>query len=235
MPGGDAAGAPVTDGAAAEALLAAAGRLHARGLLAGGEGNLSCRLQDGTLLLTAAGADKGALGPADLVRVTPDGRVVQGEPGRRPSSEAGMHLALYAARPDVGAIVHAHPPAATGFATAGEAVPVDVLPEVPLLLGTVALVPYARPGTPALAAALAPFAAAHEVFLLANHGATTVGATLQQALVRMESLEQAARIVLAARLLGGARSLPAGEAEALAQGAVAFPLAAAHHPRGPAR
>lgn len=218
-----------------EALRAAAHRLHQRGLLAGGEGNLSCRLPDGTLLVTASGADKGALAPDDLVRVDLEGRVVQGAPGYRPSSEVGMHLALYAARPEVGAVVHAHPPVATGFATAGETVPDDILPEVPALLGPVALVPYARPGTPALAAAMAPYASAHDAFLLANHGATTVGGTLRQALLRMESLEQAARILLAARLAGGARPLPHGEAEWLARGAVAFRHAAAHHPRTPQR
>lgn len=209
--------------AVAEALAAAARRLHARGLLAGGEGNLSCRLPDGSLLVSAAGADKGALTAQDVVRMDGDGRVLRAAAGRRPSSEVGMHLALYAARPDVGAVVHAHPPAATGFATAGVPLPDDVLPEVPTLLGTVALVPYGRPGTPALAAAMAPFVAGHQAFLLANHGATTVGTTLAQAVVRMESLEQAARILVAARVLGGAQRLPPGERDALAGPAVAFP------------
>jgi len=215
--------ATAAEATAAKALAAAARRLHARGLLAGGEGNLSCRLPDGALLVSAAGVDKGALTARDIVRLDGEGRVRRAEAGRRPSSEVGMHLALYAARPDVGAVVHAHPPAATGFATAGVPLPDDVLPEVPALLGTVALVPYGRPGTPALAAAMAPFVAGHQAFLLANHGATTVGTTLAQAVLRMESLEQAARILVAARVLGGARPLPPGEREALAGPPVAFP------------
>jgi L-fuculose-phosphate aldolase len=200
--------------AVARAIAAATRRLHARGLLAGREGNVSCRLPDGTLLVSAAGTDKGALTAHQVVRVDGDGRPVDGRPGLRPSSELGMHLALYAARPDVRAVVHAHPPAATGYATAGVPLPDNVLPEIPALLGAVALVPYARPGTAALAAAMAPHVGGAQAFLLAHHGATTVGDTLEQALSRMESLEQAARILLAARLLGGARPLPPGEAAA---------------------
>lgn len=217
----------------AEALALACRRLHARGLLAGAEGNLSVRLSDDTLLVTASGVDKAGVGTAQVLRVW--WRVTDGVPeltsacpvhdgagqedgdrSLRPSSELEMHLACYAARPDVRGIVHAHPPAATGFATAGMPLPADVLPEVPVVVGPVALVPYGRPGTPALAAAMQPFLAAHEVFLLANHGVTAVGRTLTDALLRMESVEQAARIVAVARLLGGEQRLPAGEAVALA-------------------
>lgn len=212
-----------TDSAAARALASAVRRLHARGLLAGREGNVSCRLPDGTLLVSAAGTDKGALTARDVVRIDAAGERMAGAPGLAPSSEMGMHLALYAARPEVRAIVHAHPPVATGFATAGIPLPDDVLPEIPALLGAVALVPYARPGTGALAAAMAPFLAGCQAFLLAHHGATTVGTTLAEALVRMESLEQAARILLASRLLGGAGALPPGEVAAWRAGTVALP------------
>ncbi|MBY0488222.1 MAG: class II aldolase/adducin family protein [Gemmatimonadaceae bacterium] len=213
----------------AEALAAACRRLHARGLLAGAEGNLSVRLADGSVLVTASGIDKARATAAQVVRlhaggtphhtpVTGDttGDVAQRDRGLRASSEVGMHLACYAARADVQAIVHAHPPVATGFATAGQGLPADVLPELPVVVGPVALVPYGRPGTPALAAAMQPFLAGHEVFLLANHGVTTVGRSLTDALLRMESVEQAARILAVARVLGGAVRLPDGEAAALA-------------------
>jgi L-fuculose-phosphate aldolase len=220
----------VAEATVTDALVAAAGRLHARGLLAGAEGNLSCRLPDGSVMITAAGADKGALTGAGLVRVSADGTLLAASPGARASSELGMHLALYAQRPDVTAVVHAHPPAATAFATAGVPLPDNVLPEVPVLLGPVALVPYGRPGTAALAQAMAPFLPGHQAFLLANHGATTVGTTVVQALLRMESLEQAARILLAARVLGGAHRLPPGEVEALGAPRVAFPAGSAHRP-----
>lgn len=213
----------------AAALASACRRLHARGLLAGAEGNLSVRLRDGSLLVTASGVDKAVIAVTQVVRLLMDGTRhhtqlvgttsgdgLAGDVPLRASSEVGMHLACYAARADVQAIVHAHPPAATGFATAGLPLPADVLPEVPVVVGPVALVPYGRPGTPALAAAMTPFLAGHDVFLLANHGVTTVGRSLSDALLRMESVEQAARIVAVARLLGGEQRLPAGEAEALA-------------------
>jgi len=220
----------VTDEQGLRVMLAAAcRRLHARGLLAGAEGNLSCRLPNGDLLVTASGVDKGAIDHSHVLRVHADGTLcheqqLHGQPGdtpsrdttRRPSSELGMHLACYAARADVQAIVHAHPPAATGFAAAGIPIPADVLPELPVVVGPIALVPYGRPGTPALADAMRPFLAAHDVFLLANHGVTAVGRSIEDAVLRMESVEQSARILAVARLLGGAQSLPAAEAAVLA-------------------
>ncbi|QJR35178.1 class II aldolase/adducin family protein [Gemmatimonas groenlandica] len=210
-------------------LAAACRRLHARGLLAGAEGNLSCRLSDGDLLVTASGVDKGTIDHTQVIRVHADGtpcheeraQALPGDPRtrdttRRASSELGMHLACYAARADVQAIVHAHPPAATGFAAAGIPMPADVLPELPVVVGPIALVPYGRPGTPALADAMRPFLATHEVFLLANHGVTALGTSIEDALLRMESVEQSARILAVARLLGGAQSLPPTEAAVLA-------------------
>ena len=127
-----------------------------------------------------------------------------------------MHVACYAARSDIQAIVHAHPPAATGFAAAGVPLPANVLPELPVVLGPIALVPYGRPGTPALPLAMLPFLPGHDVFLLANHGVTAVGRSVEEAVVRMESVEQAARILVVARLLGGAQPLSPAEAAALA-------------------
>ncbi|PHX65504.1 MAG: aldolase [Gemmatimonadetes bacterium] len=210
-------------------LAAACRRLHARGLLAGAEGNLSCRLPNGDVLVTASGVDKGAIDHTHVLRVHADGALWRearahaptGDPQpsdttRRPSSELGMHLACYAARADVQAIVHAHPPAATGFAAAGIPIPADVLPELPVVVGPIAMVPYGRPGTPALADAMRPFLASHEVFLLANHGVTALGRSIEDALLRMESVEQSARILAVAHLLGGAKSLPPVEAAVLA-------------------
>lgn len=175
-------------------------RLWERGLIAGPDGNVSCRLGDGRVLVTPGGASKRDVHEDDLVIVTMDGAPAAGR--QSPSSEIAMHLAIYAARPDVGAVVHAHPPTATGFAVAGETIPDRVLPEVICQMGAVAPVPYFTPGTGEVARAFAPFLADHDAFLMANHGATTVGATLDEAHRRMESLEHAARIVLTARLLG---------------------------------
>ena len=219
----------MTDRGHSDAIAAACRRLHARGLLAGAEGNVSVRLADGDLLITRSGVDKATISGADIMRLGSDGSVRHDDLAgrerrddagrdiiRRPSSEVGMHRACYAARPDVHAVVHAHPPAATGFAAARQPLPADVLPELPVVVGPVALVPYGRPGTPALAAAMAPLLMHHQAFLLANHGVVAVGHSLEDALLRLESLEQAARIVVVARLLGGEQHLSVGEAEELA-------------------
>lgn len=212
----------------AEAIAAACRRLHARGLIAGGEGNVSVRMPSGELLITPAGVDKGTITGARIVRVHAPGSIRHdgverrrsemraSELSERPSSEMGMHRACYAMRADVGAVVHAHPPAATGFATAGVALPADALPELPAIVGAIALVPYARAGTPEMAASLTPFLAAHNAFLLSNHGVTTVGSTLEEALLRMETVEQVARIILSARLLGGERRLSVTELQGFA-------------------
>jgi L-fuculose-phosphate aldolase len=128
-----------------------------------------------------------------------------------------MHLRIYERRPDVGAVVHAHPPLATGFGVAGEDLMAPVLPEVVLLTGGVPLVPYATPGSEALADAIEPFLEQHDAFLMANHGATSLGTTLSIAHARMESLEHAARILLTARTLGRVTTLtPAQHQELLA-------------------
>jgi L-fuculose-phosphate aldolase len=188
-------------------------RLYERGLIAGADGNVSVRLADGQLLITPSGLSKGALAPADLVVVGPEGQHVSGN--HVASSEVRMHVRIYRRRPDVHAIVHAHPPTATAFAVAGEDFMAPVLPELVAQMGGVPLVPYATPGGEPLADQFEPYLPNHDAFLMANHGATTVGPTLTIAHQRMESLEHAARILLAARLLGTVRPLRAADAAVL--------------------
>lgn len=188
-------------------------RLYERGLIAGAEGNVSARLNDDVILATTAGTCKGDIDETHIVGLSPDGAVL--DPNRTPSTEIRMHLAIYARRPDVMAVVHAHPPTATGFAVAGESLEAPVLPELMFLIGPVPLVPYGQPGTDELPKSLAPYVRDHDAFLLANHGATTVGRSLNEALFRMESLEQGAKIILAARQLGRVNELSVGAARAL--------------------
>ena len=133
-----------------------------------------------------------------------------------PSMELGMHLAIYRARAEVNAVVHAHPPVAVGFATAGEGLTEPLLPEVAVLLGPVPLTPYATPGTPELEAAILPAAKRFNAMLLANHGAVTMGESVDEALDRMEILEHAAKITLTANLLGGGKPLSPKQIQALA-------------------
>jgi L-fuculose-phosphate aldolase len=189
-------------------------RLWERGLIAGQDGNVSLRIGTDHILVTPAGLSKGELRVGDIVEMTLDG-VAVGRRAGQASSEMQIHLAAYAARPDVEAVVHAHPPTATGFAVAGELLEYEALAELVYNVGQVPLVPYAMPGTRKLADLVGRFAKDHDVMLLANHGAVAVGPTLLVAHQRMESLEHAARILLAARQLGGVTRLPAAEVRAL--------------------
>jgi L-fuculose-phosphate aldolase len=188
-------------------------RLYERGLIAGGEGNVSARRDDETLLVTPAGASKIDVAEDDLVVVDLAGKPVAGS--GRASSELGMHLRIYERRRDVRAVVHAHPPFATAFAVAGEDLMTPVLPEIVVLIGGVPLVPYATPGSPALAAAIEPFLELHDAFLMANHGATSFGSTLSIAHQRMESIEHAAQTLYLARQLGRVTSLTDEQRDAL--------------------
>jgi L-fuculose-phosphate aldolase len=176
-------------------------RLYEQGLVAGAEGNIGVRIGAGRLLVTPRGLAKGGLVPDDLIEVDLDGRVIRG--AGAPSTELRMHLAIFQARADVQAVVHAHPPTATGFATAGQGLDCDCVPELLATLGRVPTVPYGMSGTSELTERMQPFLPDHDALLLANHGAVTMGTTLEQAHLRMESLEQAAKILLTARLLGG--------------------------------
>lgn len=202
------------------ALVEVCRRLHARDLVGAAEGNVSCRLGDGRFLVTPSGVSKGHLAPEALVVVDPRGAVIEGT--GRASSELRMHLAAYAARPDVEAVVHAHPITAVALTVAGVPPPNDVVAEAAVTLGEIAVAPFATPGTDEVPAALAPYWARHDVILLARHGALTLGRTLAEAFDRMETLERVARIALAARLAGGCAPLP--------EGAVAKVLAAAGKP-----
>lgn len=190
-------------------------RLWERGLIAGPDGNVSVRLGSDRILVTPSGMSKVDVTPDDLVELALDGTHRRGR--GRASSEISMHLRIYARRPDVRAVVHAHPPTATGFAVAGESFSACVLPEVIYQMGWVPLVPYATPGTEALADGFEPFLPEHDAFLMANHGATTVGSSLLIAHQRMESLEHAAKILLTARLLGRTTTLGADDVRALVE------------------
>jgi len=176
-------------------------QLAARGLIAGRDGNLSVRLGRERALVTPSGVLKSLVSPADMVEVDLSGKVRR-RGSRKPTSELELHLRILRHRPDVQAVVHAHPPAATGFAVAGEAIPANLLPELIFVVGPVALVPYGTSGTPDLGDEVVPFLDKHDALLLANHGAVTMGRTLDEAWIRMESLEHGARIILAARQIG---------------------------------
>jgi L-fuculose-phosphate aldolase len=180
-------------------------RLYARGYVASNDGNISARLDGDRLLTTPKGVSKGFMTPDMMCVVDLEGTKLAGD--RDPSSELRMHLEVYRRRPDVHAVVHAHPPTATGFAVAG--IPLDraVLAEVITTLGSIPIADYATPSTQELPDAVRKYITAHDGLLLANHGALTVAADLVGAYYKMETIEHFAKISLVARLLGRERLL----------------------------
>jgi L-fuculose-phosphate aldolase len=175
-------------------------RMYARGYTASNDGNISARLGPDRLVMTPKSVCKGFMTPEMMCITDLEGRKIHGD--RDPSSEMLMHLEVYRQRPDVQAVVHAHPPTATGFAVAG--IPLDraVLAEVLTTLGSIPIAEYATPSTRELPEAVRRYIKAHDGMLLANHGALTVGADLFAAYYKMETIEHFAKISLVARLLG---------------------------------
>ena len=188
-------------------------RVYDRGFVASNDGNISVRLDENRLLMTPTGVSKGFMTPDMLVTTDLAGRKLTGD--RDASSEILMHLAVYELRPDIKAVVHAHPPTATGFAVAG--IPLDraVLAEVVTTLGSIPIADYGTPSTTELADAVRRYISAHDGLLLANHGALTVAHELFAAYYKMETVEHFARISLVARQLGGERVLSREEVERL--------------------
>lgn len=188
-------------------------RLYARGYTASNDGNISTRLDDRRLLMTPKSVCKGFMSPDMMVITDLDGKKLSGD--RDPSSEMQMHIEVYRQRPDAQAVVHAHPPIATGFAVAG--IPLDraVLAEVVTTLGSVPIAEYATPSTEELPEAVRKYVKAHDGMLLANHGALTLGSDLFAAYYKMETIEHFAHISLVARLLGGERLLSRQEVDRL--------------------
>lgn len=174
--------------------------LHQCGLVAATDGNLSVRLENGQVLSTPTLMSKGLLEPDDLVVVDEHGHTVSGR--REVSSEIAMHLLIYCKRPDVNAVVHAHPPTATGYAAAGIPLDTALCSEIIVTLGSVPLASYETPGTPELAEALAPLIPGHQAILMANHGVVTYGPDLLSAYMNMETVEHYAKIALVTHLLG---------------------------------
>ena len=179
--------------------------LHQTGLVAATDGNLSVRLNDGTVLCTPTLMSKGMMTVDDLVIVDPLGQKVSGRRGV--SSEIAMHLFIYRNRPDVNAVVHAHPPTATGFAAAGMPLDSALCSEIVITLGTVPLANYETPGTPELAEGLAPLVGGHDAILMANHGVVTYGEDLLTAYMNMETVEHYAKIALVTHMLGKQKPL----------------------------
>ncbi len=186
-------------------------RIYGYGMTTTSGGNLSILDDDGDMWISPGGIDKGSLRREDIVCVKADGTII----GRhKPSSEFPFHRALYKIRPDVKAILHAHPPALVSFSIAGQIPNTNVHPTSKLICGTVGYAPYEVPGSEALGKNVAAaFAEGHSTILLENHGACTAGATLLQAFQRFETLDFCARLINCAIQLGKPHYLDETELE----------------------
>ena len=184
-----------------------------KGWVAANDGNITIRMDDERVLCTPTGVSKGMMHPDDMIICDMQGNKILGQKER--TSEVAMHLTIYSLRPDIRAVVHAHPPVATGFAAAGKSLNTALLPEVIIGLGCVPLAAYGLPGTPALTEPMLPLIPKYDAILMANHGAVCYGEDVYKAFFRMETVEHYARIQLVAELLGGPTILPKQEVDKL--------------------
>jgi L-fuculose-phosphate aldolase len=202
-------------------------KMYQRGYVAATDGNISVRLDGGRVLITPSGICLGEMRPEDMVIVDGRGRPAGAAYGsddasrrsddaaRQPSSELPMHLEVYGQRSDVGAVIHAHPPLATAFTVAGISLARCVIPEVVLTMGTIPTTRYATPSTEKGREAVRELIRTHDALILDRHGTLTVGQDLISAYQKLEKVEHAARVTLAARQLGNIQTLPPEEVKRL--------------------
>lgn len=180
-------------------------KLYDRGLVAATDGNISFKLKADKIIITPGGHCLGTLDFNHMVHVDGDGKHSSGE--LEPSSELPMHLEIYKQRPDINAVIHAHPTITTAFTLAGVDLSEPVLPEVILFFGEIPVAPYATPSTIESAQSITGLIQKNDVIVLDHHGAITVGDTLKDAFCKMEKLEQSAKILYAAKQLGEIKPL----------------------------
>jgi L-fuculose-phosphate aldolase len=190
------------------------GRLvYQKGWVAANDGNISIRMDQERVLCTPTGVSKGMMRLEDMIVVDMQGNKLEGQ--KEGTSEIAMHLTVYNLRPDIHAVLHAHPPVATGFATAGKPLTLALLPEVIIGLGCVPLAGYGLPGTAELTEPMLPYIPRYDAIMMGNHGAVCYGEDVYKAFFRMETVEHFARIALVAELLGGPKVLPKLEVQKL--------------------
>ena len=167
-------------------------KLYNHGFVAANDGNISVKVSENEYYCTPTGVSKGDLTPDMIIKVDKNGNKLEGK--LNPSSEIKMHMRVYQERPDVNAVVHAHPPIATAFTVAGIDLDQYILPEAILTIGEVPTCAYGTPSTMEIPDSLEPYIQNHDAFLLQNHGALTVGCNLMKALFVMEEVEFNAQI-----------------------------------------
>jgi L-fuculose-phosphate aldolase len=182
--------------------------------IVGADGNLSARMSDGTILITPAGAMKGFLEPHHLAHIDMEARVVDDGPG--PSSEVGIHLISYAERPEMRAVVHAHPPHAVALTIAEVDMQLPIIPEIIVTIGGIPTAPYGTPGTDELPESIRAIVRCSDTLIMKNHGAVCLGANLMDAFKKLDMVEHTARILWLAHVVrGGLSPLPPEAVEKL--------------------
>lgn len=200
----------MSEDAVRQAMCDAARHLYERGHNGPLDGNISVRLDRAILLATPTACHKGRLQASDIVAVRADTGAPMDQ-RRAPSSELKLHLAIYEARPDVSAIVHAHSPSTVALSVVGGSLEKPVIPELYFAVGPVPTVPYASPTTADVGEGVVPFLKTHQAVVLERHGPVALGGTLDEALTRLESIEHTARITLLAYNAGHPTPLPDDE------------------------
>lgn len=178
-------------------------RIYDRRMVASNDGNISVRISENEYLCTPTGVSKGFMTPEYICKIDGEGNVLEANEGFRPSSEIKMHLRVYAKRPDVKAVVHAHPIFATSFAIAGIPLTQPIMPEAVIALGEVPIAEYGTPSTEEIPDAVEKYLPYYDAVLLANHGALSYSDSLLAAYHKMESLEFYAELLFRSRQLGG--------------------------------
>lgn len=190
-------------------------RVYNRGMVAANDGNFSVKLNDNEFLCTPTGASKGFMTPEYICKVDANGNVLQANGNFRPSSEIKMHMRVYEKRPDVNAVVHAHPSYATSFAIAGIPLTQPIMPEAVIALGCVPIAKYGTPSTMEIPDAVEEYLPYFDQVLLENHGALTWGTDLMNAYMKMESVEFYAELLYKSRVLGGPKEFNKEQIEKL--------------------
>lgn len=190
-------------------------RIYDRGMVAANDGNISVKLNDNEFLCTPTGVSKGFMTPEYICKVDATGKVIQANGSFKPSSEIKMHMRVYKERPDVQAVVHAHPMYGTAFAIAGIPLTQPIMPEAVIALGCVPIAEYGTPSTEEIPDAVSKYLQYFDAVLLENHGALAYSDSLLAAYHKMESLEFYAQLLFLSRQLGGPKELSDSQVERL--------------------
>jgi L-fuculose-phosphate aldolase len=190
-------------------------RIYDKGMVASNDGNISVKLNENEFLCTPTGVSKGFMTPEYICKVDKSGKVIQANGKFIPSSEIKMHMRVYKERPDVNAVVHAHPMYATAFAIAGIPLTQPIMPEAVISLGSVPIAEYGTPSTEEIPDAISKYLAYYDAVLLENHGALSFSESLLSAYHKMESLEFYAKLLYLSKQLGGPKELSQAQVEKL--------------------